>query len=52
MRATLEGDDGFPVLFTMSFPSGEGGEPVDTVCTAPVRLGRRDGRRVVRAALR
>ncbi len=33
MRATLEDDNGFPVLFTMSVP-GEGGD-VETVCTAP-----------------
>ncbi len=33
MRATLEDDNGFPVLFTMSVP-GDGGD-VETVCTAP-----------------
>ena len=33
MKATLSDDQGFPVLFTMSF--GEGNEKVDTVCTAP-----------------
>jgi hypothetical protein len=34
MRATLEDDNGFPVLFTMSFPA-DGGDAVETVCTAP-----------------
>jgi hypothetical protein len=34
MKATLQGDDGFPVLFTISLPS-PGGEEVQTVCTAP-----------------
>jgi len=32
MRATLGSDDGFPILFTMSFPDGSGTN-VDTVCT-------------------
>ncbi len=32
MRATLGSADGFPVLFTMSFPA-EGGGEVQTVCT-------------------
>lgn len=35
MRATLQDQDGFPVLFTISFPPADGGEPVQTVCTAP-----------------
>ena len=34
MRATLEGDDGLPVLFTVSFPTPDGAS-VETVCTAP-----------------
>ena len=34
MRATLGDDNGFPVLFTMSFQS-DGGESAETVCTAP-----------------
>jgi hypothetical protein len=34
MKATLGDADGFPVLFTMSFPTA-GGEDVETVCTAP-----------------
>ncbi|HSF99458.1 MAG TPA: DUF2510 domain-containing protein [Ornithinibacter sp.] len=34
MKATLADDNGFPVLFTMSFPSA-GGDTVETVCTAP-----------------
>ena len=34
MRATLTSGDGFPVLFTMSFPDAGGGQ-VETVCTAP-----------------
>lgn len=34
MRATLEDDDGFPVLFTVSFPTPDG-QSVETVCTAP-----------------
>ena len=34
MRATIEGDDGFPVLFTVSFPTPDG-QAVETVCTAP-----------------
>jgi len=33
MRATLGSTDGFPVLFTMSFPDASGAE-VQTVCTA------------------
>jgi len=33
MKATVTGDGGFPVLFTMSFPTNGGGT-VDTVCTA------------------
>ncbi len=33
MKATVTGDGGFPVLFTMSFPTKDGGT-VDTVCTA------------------
>ncbi|MFL6175466.1 MAG: hypothetical protein ACJ715_02355 [Ornithinibacter sp.] len=32
MRATLGSGDGFPVLFTMSFPD-KGGAPVQTLCT-------------------
>ena len=35
MRATLQDQDGFPVLFTISFPPAGGGEAVQTVCTAP-----------------
>lgn len=34
MKATLGDANGFPVLFTMSFPAA-GGETVETVCTAP-----------------
>ena len=34
MKATLGDANGFPVLFTMSFPV-TGGDPVETVCTAP-----------------
>ena len=34
MRATLEDDNGFPVLFTMS-AAAAGGDRVETVCTAP-----------------
>ena len=33
MRATLEDDNGFPVLFTMSAAAGT--DRVETVCTAP-----------------
>ena len=33
MKATVTGDGGFPVLFTMSFPKSDGGT-VETVCTA------------------
>lgn len=35
MRATLQDQDGFPVLFTLSFAPAGGGEAVQTVCTAP-----------------
>ncbi|HET6968617.1 MAG TPA: DUF948 domain-containing protein, partial [Ornithinibacter sp.] len=35
MRATLQDQDGFPVLFTISFTPADGGEAVQTVCTAP-----------------
>ena len=35
MKATLQDQDGFPVLFTISFRPAGGGEPVETVCTAP-----------------
>lgn len=34
MKATLGDADGFPVLFTMSFPT-PGGDEIETVCTAP-----------------
>ena len=34
MKATLGDANGFPVLFTMSFPA-VGGDTVETVCTAP-----------------
>jgi hypothetical protein len=34
MRATLEDEDGFPVLFTVTFPTPDG-QAVETVCTAP-----------------
>lgn len=34
MKATLGDANGFPVLFTMSFPAA-GGDAVETVCTAP-----------------
>ena len=34
MRATLENDDGVPVLFTVTFPAPDG-QSVATVCTAP-----------------
>jgi hypothetical protein len=34
MRATLSGEQSFPVLFTLSFPASGGGT-VETVCTAP-----------------
>jgi len=33
MKATISSEDGFPLLFTMSFPAS-GGEQVETVCTA------------------
>jgi hypothetical protein len=33
MRATISSEDGFPLLFTVSFPAS-GGEQVETVCTA------------------
>ena len=47
MKATVTGDGGFPVLFTMSVPKSDGGT-VETVCTG---LGGRrgDGRRLLRA---
>ena len=35
MRATLQDENGFPVLFTIGFPPAGGGEAVQTVCTAP-----------------
>lgn len=35
MKATLQDQDGFPVLFTISFPPAGGGDAVQTVCTAP-----------------
>lgn len=38
MKATVTGDGGFPVLFTMSFPTSDGGT-VDTVCTASGNAG-------------
>ena len=50
MKARLTSDDGFPVLFTMSFPDAGGGQ-VETVCTAPSGV-RCDGRRLLRAAVR
>lgn len=35
MRATLQDEDGIPVLFTIGFRPAGGGEDVQTVCTAP-----------------